>query len=802
MNREPDNLSSYKRIYLSIIFLSVAIIAFELVLMQILSVVQWYHFAYMVISIALLGFGAAGTFLAIFRKWLLDKSEVILPVLMISCGTTMAMVMGIARISCVRFDSYLLFADFSQIWRLVFTYTVFFIPFFLGALAIGLAFVKFVKEIGKLYFANLVGSGAGGVVALGLIWLFLPQKIPAIISVLPLVSGIILMSKRSRPFIIASASISLLIISFIMISPPRLVLSEFKGLTRALNLPEAGIDLEKSSPYGLMQVVSSPALRYAPGLSLTYKGVLPPTKGVFRNGDWFGPVILWKSTDAKTIMDHTTSALPYCMNKRDRVLALNAGTGANISHAITQGANKVTGVEPNSTVLSLLQHGLSGELDGLFDNSSVSIHNMESRTYLAMDTSTYDLIMLPMTGAFGGTCGLYALKEQYLLTKEAFREMWLKLSTNGVISITCWMDYPVRNPLKILATIAEMLEEQGIKNPKDFVAAVRSWGTITFIAKKSPISSAETQRIRDFCNQMSFDPAILPDIKQSERAQFNILQDDLFFEYIDRIMSSKRAGLYSEYDFNIRPATDNRPYFSQFLRWQSLPHLAKLFGDRALPFFEIGYLIVMLTFVQIAIGAFVLIILPLFRIGWKGGNKTGTILYFSGIGLGYMFVEIVFIQGFILYFGNPVYSAAAVITSMLICSGIGSYVSSSLKKTKRTLLVIFGSIVVMLFLYAIMLTPVLQKTMALPFAAKLFFAFLLVSPLSFLMGMPFPLGMGFLAKEDESQVAWAWGINGCSSVISTVLATIIAVEMGFVWVMVFASFAYSLPLIAGVEMRS
>ncbi|HDR67492.1 MAG TPA: spermidine synthase-like protein, partial [Bacteroidaceae bacterium] len=638
-----QNVSAPKRFCFSIGLLSVSIIAFELVLMQILSIVQWYHFAYMVISVALLGFGAAGTFLSVFRKRLLDKAEILIPLLMILCGIAMAAVIRTAQAPYFRFDCYLLFSDASQMWQLVFTYLLFFFPFFLGALAIGLIFLKFVNEIGKLYFANLAGSGAGGVAALGLIWFFLPQEIPAIISVVPVVSGIMVLSRKSMGLVFAFVSISLILIIYSIMNPPRLAVSEFKALSRALNLTDAEIDFEKNSPHGLMQIVSSSALRYAPGLSLTYREDLPAVKGVFENGDWLGPVISWKSGDKAFVMDYTTGALPYAINKRARVLVLNAGTGTDLLQAISQGATSITGVEPNSAVLSLMKNELSHMTDSMFDHPSVSVRNIESRTFLAMDTSTYDLITLPIVGHFGGTSGLYALQEQYLFTRNAFRKMWLRLSEEGVISVTCWMDYPVRKPLRILSTIVEMLEEQGIQNPVDFIGAVRSWGTITFILKKTPLSNTEAELVRGFCNRMSFDPAILRGLNQEDWARFNKLEDDNFFTYIDELLSSGRKKLYSEYDFNIEPATDNRPYFSQFYKWQSLPNLAKHFGNHAIPFFEMGYLIVVLTFFQILIVAGVLIILPLFFIGWEGGHILRTVFYFSGIGIGYMFVEIVLI---------------------------------------------------------------------------------------------------------------------------------------------------------------
>lgn len=790
-----------KRFFFSIGLLSVSIIAFELVLMQTLSIVQWYHFAYMVISIALLGFGAAGTFLSIFRKWMLEKSEVLMPLLMIISGIAMAAVIRIAQIPFFRFDCYLLFSDASHIWQLVFTYLLFFCPFFLAALAIGLIFLKFVNEIGKLYFANLAGSGAGGIFVLGLIWFLMPQQIPAVISIVPVVSGIISLSKKSRALVSATALISLIIIVYSILNPPRLELSQFKDLSRTLNLPEAKIDLEKNSPYGFIQTVSSPALRYAPGLSLNYRKDIPVIEGVFANGDWLGPVIERENSDKAFVLDYTTDALAYAMNKRERVLVLNAGTGTGMLHAISRGAKEILGVEPNSALLSLMRDELSLITDSLLDHPSVSMQNIESRTFLSMDTSVYDLIKLPMTGSFGGNAGLYALQEQYILTKDALSEMWRRLSEEGVISATCWMDYPVRKPLKLLSTIVEMLKDEGINSPENYIAAVRSWGTITFILKKTPISGLEADRVHEFCELMSFDPAILSGLVQEDRARFNALQDDDFFKYIDEILYSEREKLYSEYDFNIRPATDNRPYFSQFYKWQSIPNLAKLFGAHALPFFEMGYLIVVLTFFQILIIAVVLVILPLFFIGWEGGHILRTLFYFSGIGLGYMFVEIVLIQMFILYFGNPIYAAAAVITSMLVCSGIGSYVSSKIKRIWDYLSAILISIIIILFLYAIQLDSILNWSIALPLPAKIMFAFILIAPVSFLMGMPFPVGISYLAEHSYRQVPWAWGINGCVSVISTAVATIVAVELGFVWVMVFAALAYSLPLMSEVEMR-
>jgi hypothetical protein len=300
---------------------------------------------------------------------------------------------------------------------------------------------------------------------------------------------------------------------------------------------------------------------------------------------------------------------------------------------------------------------------------------------------------------------------------------------------------------------------------------------------------------------MMFDPALLPGLRPEERAYFNQFQDNRFFSFFDQLLSPERSRFYSDYDFNIRPATDNKPYFSQFVKWKQLGRIAGYFGSRSLPFFEIGYVLVVVTLVQILVISFVLILLPLFRLGWKGKLNLWVLLYFGGIGLGYMFVEMLFIQRFILYFGNPVSAASAVITSLLIFSGIGSYQSGYFMSDNKRSVRVLAVIVCLLLLYSFGLTPLLQRTVQLPMALKLGIVFLFVAPLAFFMGMPFPAGLSRVARTNVDITPWAWGINGCVSVVSTALATLVAVEMGFSWVMLMAALAYSLPLLVQAGSR-
>lgn len=161
---------------------SIALISGQVALMQLLSIMQWHHYANMVISIALLGFGAAGTLLSLIRRRLLDHSEMLIPFLMIMSGLTMLGAVWLSRSGFARFDSYLLFVDRSQWVALAINYLLFFLPFFCGALALGIIFIKYVSTIGKFYSSNLIGSGIGAITAALLSWYFLPAALPAVFT--------------------------------------------------------------------------------------------------------------------------------------------------------------------------------------------------------------------------------------------------------------------------------------------------------------------------------------------------------------------------------------------------------------------------------------------------------------------------------------------------------------------------------------------------------------------------------------------------------------------------------------------
>jgi hypothetical protein len=781
------------QLHLAIILLSAALIAFQLEQMQLLALIQWHHFAYLIISVALLGFGASGTLIALYRTSLLRHMEWLLPVLMFACAITMALALPLSQGISSRFDICLLFVEPGQAPLLLLNQCIYLLVFFLGSLPLGLVFIGLSRRINSLYCANLIGSGIGGISAVALMYFLLPQQLPALTALLPWAGGILVIPRpRPTPLLVMGA-LALAVITAALSHTPHIQSSQYKDISRTLDLPGSKIAASQPSPYGLIELVTAPALRYAPGLSLTYEKEVPTVKGaVFTNGDWFGAM----SSGQPSFLHATAAALPYAMGKRDRVLVLQAGTGTDIIQALENGAKEIMAVEPQqkaTTIITDLHVTTSPLRHHLVKRSSLT-----PRTWLALHREVYDLITLPTVGSFGGASGLFALQEEYLLTREAFLELWRHLSPDGMLRVSAWLDSPARNSLRLVATLAETLEEAGV-DAHQHVAAVRGWNMITFILKRSPLSNDDIAEVRSFCRRLQFDPTLLPDLQAQERVRSHAPADPLFFDNLDSLFSpASRRELYSSYDFNLAPVNDNHPFFSQFLRWRSLPHLIQLFGERALPFLELGYLIVLVSFCQITLAAFVLILLPLLRLGLPGrsGLKRWPIPFFSGLGLGYMFFEIMLIHKLVLFFGHPIFAAAAGISGLLIFSGLGSLVSGRLLPHPANHGRAAALVALLLLLYFFILPPLLQLAITLPPIWKTLFFLLLIAPPGMAMGMPFPLGLTQLANHSKSQAAWAWGINGCVSVVSTGLATIVAVELGFSAVMLMACAAYGLAALS------
>lgn len=772
----------------ALLLISTALLAFQIVLLQLLATSQWHHFAYFVISIALLGFGAAGSTLALGRSWLLARQASGLPLLLCASAVTLAGAVGLTQALFDGFDSLLLFVDPGESLRLAGAALLLMLPFYFGALAIGLIFTSETERIGGYYFANMFGSGLGSVLGLAGLALQPPQQLTAYCALLALAAGAVLLPGTTR-VVRLGLLFGLLLVGAALLRPTQLPLSQYKDLSRALALPGADVVAHRPAAAGQVHIVSSPQLRSAAGLSLNWTGPLPAAPAVFVNGDQIGSLPPVAGDDAPR--DASTYALPYALGAPQRVLVLNAGTGADVAQALDRGAATVVAVEPHAALSDVLRRTAPQRFGRLLDDPRVTWQATAPRTWLARDRSSYDLLILPDVGGFGGGSGLFALHEQPLLTGEALRLAWQRLTPDGLLTVTAWLDYPVRNPLRLLTSLVTTLEQQGVADPGAHLAAVRSWGTITFCLKRSPYTSPELARIRGFAARWGFDPALLPGLRPEERQVYNHLQDDTLFSLFDATLDERRERLYRDYPFRIRPVSDDRPFFAQFLRWRQLGSLLELYGQRAVPFLELGLLVAAVSALVLTILAALLILLPLTGLPSQQRQGWRTLLFFGGLGIGYMWTELALIHHFTLQLGQPVTAAALVVGVLLTGSAAGSALTGRFTRLHPWRWA--GVVAVTLALYAGLLAPLLQASLPLPLAGRAALAALLLTPAAVVMGMPFPLGLRLLNRRHAAEVPWAWGINGCLAVVAAALATLLAVEVGYSLLLMLAAGAYLLP---------
>lgn len=787
-----------RREYLALGLVSLSITGFQIALMQVLALAQWQHFASVVVSVALLGFGCSGTLLALARPAALAHRRRLLPLLLLGSAATMAAALPLTRRLCAGFDVYLLAVDGRQFWLLLATQLILMLPMLCGALAIGLLFISHTERIGSLYFANLLGSAGGGVLAVALLQWIEPTRLPGLLALLPLLAA----AAGARPPGALPWLAATLAVGAAVVWPPAPGLSPYKPLSYALALPGARVTAEQASAYGLLQQVEAPALRTAPELSLAFTGSVPPQPLVYASGNLLGPAPGEHFDDAARLLDHSPRSLPWAIADPARVLITDAGTGVEARYAGLRGAREVVALQPQRALPAFL--GLTGRADGV-----VSWPAMDARTVLARG-GRFDLILLPTIGARGGDAGLGAPAQDYLLTEEGMGALWRSLSAEGLLSVSCWLDEPPRYPLRLAATLVAMLEAAGVERPAQHLAAVRSWASLTFVVSRSPLDAAAIAAVRGFARRLQLDPALLPGLLPGERAHFHAPGRSPLLPLLDRITGGDRQALTAAYAFRLQPATDDRPFFSQFLRWRSWRHLQPLLAQRQLPAVALGYLLIALSLLQLLVAATALIAGPLL---WSAvrrrraplrpprsppGSAAASGVYFACLGLGFMCTEIALLHHLEFYLGEPVFAAAAAIGLILLFAGLGSYLSGrgggAWTDPRRAALAVAGLIATL----AAALPAATQATAALGLAARLAVVVALLAVPALLMGLPFPTALRQVARVRPDLTPWAWGINGYFSVLATPLASLIALEAGFSRVLLLGAASYAVAaLVAG-----
>ena len=773
---------------LAVGLVAAGVLAYEVLLARLFSIVQWYHFAYMVISIALLGYGASGTFLALLRGRLEARAP--------AAFAAFAALFGISAVACFGLAERLPFNALELIWDprqllwLGALYAILIVPFFCGAVCIGLALACFADPVGRIYRADLLGAGLGALGLLGLLFLVMPSRALELVGALGLLAAALVSfstpGARLRALACAAAAVAMALA--LPSAWTALELSPYKGLSQALRVPGAVVEVERSSPLGLLSAARSPQIpfRHAPGLSLNNLSEPAAQIGVFTDGEGLSPITAFDGDlEPLAYLDFTTAALPYHLLDRPEVLVLGAGGGAHVLLALYHDARRIEAVELNPQLVELVRERYADFAGNLYDRPEVRVRIGEARGFVAASDDRYELIQIPLLDAFAAAAaGTVSLNASFVYTIEAFETYLEHLAPGGYLAITRWLKLPPRDAAKLFLTALRALERHGVAEPARQLALIRSWETTTLLVKNGPLTVADTEAIRAFADARSFDLAYYPGMPATEANRYNLLQEPYFFEAAQALIESPEEFL-ARYKFDLRPATDDRPYFFDFFRWRALPELWTVSAQSGGALLDWGYLILAATLVQAALLSLVLVLLPL----WLGvetrpsGGRWRIALYFGAIGLAFLFVEIASIQRFTLFLAHPLYAIGVVLAGFLLFAGLGSGAAPGLEQRLAgrgigALALAIGAIVVLAIVYILALPPVFAALAGLPDLAKILLSLALIAPLAFFMGMPFPLALARLRADAPRLVPWAWAINGCASVLSAILATLLAMTFG------------------------
>lgn len=778
--------------------LSAASLGYEVLLLRLLAIIQWHHFAYLAISVALLGIGAAGTFATLARRRLLAAYPY--------SFSLAAAAFGVAAIACfaaverVPFNALEIAWNPGQFLDLLAIYLLLCIPFFCAATALCIAYSGFATQIARLYAADIAGAGLGSLGLLALLFVLHPADALRVILALGLAAAALAAWPEAKRW---AAVLALAALASPMLVPGQaieLIASDYKDLRQALRSKDARVVAQRSSPLGVVTVVDSPLapLHYAPGLSLNATAGPPPQLGLYVDGQLAGAVTRFDGnlTPLAYLAD-TTSALPYRLLDRPRVLVLGAGTGSEVLQALVHGARQVDAVEMNAQIAAMVQDELADFSGRPYHAPGVRLHLAEGRGFVAASREQFDLIQVALLDAFGAAAaGLGSLNESHLHTVEAFEAYLQRLSPDGVLAFTRWLALPPRDSLRLFATAIAVLERRGVADPGRSLAMIRGWNTATLLVKNGPLSAREIDAIRRFARQRSFDLVHLPGLVADEANVFNRLDHDDFFAGSQALLGPQRAQFIERYKFDLAPTGDDQPYFFHFFKWRTLPELLALRAQGGLPPLDWGYPVLVMALAQAVVVSVLLILLPLALAGTHrtliaapAALRNRVLVYFFALGLGFMAIEIPFLQRFSLFLSHPSYGAAMVLATFLIFAGLGARHSARLRPAARWP---FAAIAAIALLYVLVLPPLLGGLMGIAQGWKIVLTVLLIAPLAFCLGFPFPLGLAAVAARAEALVPWAWGINGFASVVATLLATLLAIHWGYSLVVLLAVALYGL----------
>jgi spermidine synthase len=760
----------------------------ELALTRLFSVVLFYHFAFLAISIALLGLGAGGVFAYLLKNRLAGLATRQLAAWLCMANSVAVVVV----LEIVLHVPVALEVSWRNFERLTALYLAAAVPFFLTGLLFAVVFAREPRRIPRLYGADLCGGALACLAVVPLLnWVGGPNVILVAAATMA-ASGMIWAEARAPRRNASLLVLALLALTGANYSGRLIDVVYAKGMFRDPAWVEfarwnaiSRVEVDRQGQAKAV-VIDADASTYIMNADLAH----------------------WQGTVWEHNLMSAPPALANILRPHGEYAIIGPGGGVDVLRAVANGSSSVTGIEINPIIATtIMRERYADYSQHLYQRPDVHIHVTDGRSFLRSTPQHFDVVQMTLVDTWASTAaGAFALSENNLYTVEAFREYFEHLKPDGMIAITRWEFRHPREALRVVAVAMEALHRMGIANPaRNFIVA--SQGEldadgipVVVLAKKIPFTPAEeTAVITHFDRYSELDPLYLP--SQPGQNPFS-----------DLIASNDPDAFARRYAYNVAPVTDNAPFFFFTLK------ASQILGEKGLREgidwkVNLGVLVLLLVLVISLVAVLVFLVLPLALKGGRARQSSLPLLYFIAVGLGYIMVEIAFIQRFVLFLGHPTYALTVVIFLLMLSSGAGSLFSRlCLPRTDLgwvPLVLVIATLVADVFF----LPSRLAAMVGMDFGYRLLVSGVLLIPLGFVMGMPFPTGLRAFAalpapefpagqSASDNAVEWAWAMNAAASVLGSVSAMVIAIQFGLTVTLACGTGAYLLALVLTPALRT
>ncbi|MBI4514769.1 MAG: hypothetical protein HY699_03010 [Deltaproteobacteria bacterium] len=794
-----------RRIFPTVFLLSVAVLMVQIALSRIFSFTIWYHFAYISVSLALLGFGASGSMLAAFPSLGSEPIGRTIGAYSALCAvTTVVMLVVIGTVPLHPFEA---LSKGSELAKFVLYFLTVSVPFFFAGLSITIALRAAGPEVNRLYFWDLIGAGLGcALVVWAIDWLETPRVV-MLVALLFALAGLIASSGESSAVRNWNLGISVVVLVLIGPLPGRLPFTPSKDKNIS-NWLQTGVthytkwsSIFRTDLMGGREAEADFGGYRRQGTSPRYKGEAPPYRMIVHDGG--AAAIMYQVTGGKRGLEmfrHHVLTAPYVVRTNPEVLIIGVGGGADVINGLLNGAAKITGAELDPLTVDLITRQYRDFTGGIYDQPNVKIHASEGRHFVRSTDQRFDMIQITGVDTLAAlSSGAYVLAENYLYTVDAYRDYFRVLRDDGLHSIGTLDFHPrasyPRHALRFAALSYDALRERGVARPHEHVMVVATRdgvSKIEVLTKLQPFSDAEITTMEQFIDENEFQAWYLPNRPARQQAVFRTLLEE---------SAVNRERFFTDTFLDLRPPTDDRPFFFSYYKWRNLfEHRDEIDKGHTL---ATGQLVLVLILALAILFSIVAIALPMIRAGTGAARMPGHwgfLVYFAALGAGFIFAEICFVQKFILFLGYPTYSLTVMLFSFLTAAGIGAHLSGRLPgNPARTLPALAGVLTALVAFYLLALPPIFEASLAAGLAVKVVLTFVLCAPLGGLLGMFFPYGIRLTSALNRDFVAWAWAINGCLTVVGSVSSIIIAMTYGFSSVIVLFLAIYWLGVLSFVR---